>query len=181
MWAAVLAWVLAVSCIVAAILRGRRLSGLQDAREIRDRMGHASLERLELLREQLGGPARELLDGVLDAGSQRQVIAEINAVVGDLKYELVGAHDVAKSASRIALAGSALLAVLELIRFLRGTGSVALLLTCVAAGLVGGLVCTALARSAQTRARGQLDAWNHITRRLTEVSEARFQGSGVRD
>ncbi|MCA9626364.1 MAG: hypothetical protein H6718_36810 [Polyangiaceae bacterium] len=180
MLSAALACVLATACIWAAVARNRKLNAVADGREFRDRLGHASVPRLAQLRDQVAsGPGRDLLDAVLDARTPRQAVVEVNVVVGDLKYELRGAHEVAKSASRIALAGGGMLAVVQLIQFLRGGGTPTTALICLCAGVTGGLVCTGLAKSAQTRARAQLEAWGHVTRRLAEVSRQRFDHEGL--
>lgn len=178
MLSAALACLLAVACIWASVRKSLRLNAVADGREFRDRMGHASVPRLEQLRGQLdSGPGRDLLDAVLDSQTAHQAVVEVNVVVGDLKYQLAGAHEVAKSASRIALAGGGMLAVVQLIDFLRGGGTPTMALVCLVAGIAAGLICTALAKSSQTRARAQLEAWGNVTRRLSEVSRERFEAS----
>lgn len=179
MWAAGLACVLALLCVWAAVCRGRRLRKLEDGRAFKDRMGRGSLARLRKLRGQVDhGPGRELLEAVLEARSERQAIAELNAVVGELKFELSGAHEVARSGGRIALAGGGMLAAVQLIQFLQGGATLASALVCLTAGLAAGLLCTALARSAQSRARAQMEAWGQVTRRLSQISRDRFASSG---
>ncbi|MEZ4371671.1 MAG: hypothetical protein R3B07_12635 [Polyangiaceae bacterium] len=118
---------------------------------------------------------------MLDSKTSRQAVVEVNAVVGDLKFQLAGAHEVAKSASRIALAGGGMLAVVQLIDFLRGGGTPTPALVCLCAGVAAGLICTGLAKSSQTRARAQLEAWGNVTRRLSEVSRERFEASANAD
>jgi len=176
MWAACTALLAALACVAISVQRYRALLALEDGVAFCDRLGHGSLERLRILRGKVvAGYALELVSAVLDARDLRGAVFGLNEVGSELKYALTGAHELPRSAARISLGLGAVLAVLQLIDWLRGTPSgLGFALVCLVAGLSAGLVCSAVAHRSAIQARTQLAAWTRAIRILGAAAEARF-------
>jgi len=178
MWAACTALLAALACVVLSARRYRALLSLEDGVAFSDRLGRGSLGRLELLRSSLvEGYGLELVNAVLEAPDQRTAVFGLNEVGSELKFLLSGAHELPRSAARIALAFGGVLAVLQLIGWLQGSGGgLVSAWICLGAGLAAGLTCSLFAGRSAVHARAQLAGWSRAIRALGAAADARFAG-----
>ena len=170
MVALALAVVVAAACVWLSAKRLALVTLIERGAVASDGLDRASRERL-FAKLPPDGPLARTAAEVLSAPSHQAAVATLNEALGDVARELDVSREVPKSATRVALACGALLALVELGRRLPDDGASALAgaLPPMAAGAVGAAICLILARSAEQRGRRARDGWDRLGRILERL------------
>ncbi len=174
MWYAASAALAGAACIYASVIRLQRVRRLRDhaAEKLYASVNRPSRERLLALvaTHSTDSVTVKLVRGALEAKTRDHAVAELNEVLTEVGGELDRGAQVPKSAARIALASSAVLAVVGIAQGLpRGAGSLVEPMVALGIGIAGALTCAQLGRSSERASRRQKDAINGIVRMTMNV------------
>jgi len=164
------AWIVGALCVLATLLRLRRVAELERPALAALALEQPGRERL-LAKLAEGNPLGDVAREVLAAPSKRAGIAVLNEALGDVARELDVSAEVPRSATRVALASGGLLGLVELARRLpdEGVQGLGTALAAAAGGGVAALVCLSLGRVARQRAFRCRNGWDRLSRSLDRL------------
>ena len=171
---AVIAWLVAASCIAAGVSRFRKIRELSneadallaDLRKVR-RSGEAWTGHERIVRE---------LASALNAESADESVAALNERLGEVARELSVGAELPGTSGRIGLFSGVILGVVELARTLSGPGGPALGTSgaALAAGIGAAAVGIDLDRRCKREADRTREAWNALSASVSAIREAKI-------